>query len=313
MSKQIFRREAVEALEAGFSEESDVLRISPSWVRWTYRLLVAMLVVAVVYGVLGSVSEYASGPAVIRVDGRTDVTSVAGGTVVDVRVRPGQRVKEGQLLARLYSGQEKAELGRLRREFELQLLRVLRDPSDQAARASLTSLRAQAEQARSQLAARSVRAPHAGLVSDVRIRGGQLLQAGELVCSLIGDKARFYIDALLPGQYRPMLRVGMPMRVEISGFQYSYQDLIVESIGDEVVGPSEVRRYLGQDLADSLPITGPVVLVRARLPNRTFSSEDRRFSFYSGIPARGDVRLRSESILVTLMPALRALMGKSHG
>jgi membrane fusion protein (multidrug efflux system) len=311
--QKIFRKEAIEALEAGLSSEGDVLRISPVWVHWTYWAMAAMLLVALVYGAVGTVSEYASGPALIRVEGRTDVTTPLGGTVVGVLVRPGQRIKKGQLLARFYGGQETVELERLKREFELELARVLRDPNDQAARQSLTTLRAQKEQAEAHLAERSVRAPQDGIVNDVRIRSGQLLQPGELVCSLIGDKARFYIDALLPGQYRPMLHKGLSMRLEITGFQYSYQDLAIESVGDEVVGPAEVRRYLGPEIGDSLPVAGPVVLVRARLPSRDFSSENRRFSYYSGIPARADVRVRTETILLTLIPALKAVFKGGRG
>ena len=310
---QIFRKEAVDALEAGLDRQGDLLRISPSWINWTYWSMAAMLVVGIAYCFLGTVSEYASGQALIRVEGRTDVTASSGGIVVRVDVRPGQRVKKGQLLARLYDGQESADLDRIRHEFNLELLRILRDPNDQAARQTLTTLRTQREQAEAHLAERSVRAPGDGVVNDVRIRAGQLLQPGELVCSLIGEHARFYVDALLPGQYRPMLRRGMSMRVEIVGFQYSYQNVVIESVSDDVVGPSEMRRYLGQELGDALQVTGPVVLVRARLPSRGFSSENRRFSYYSGIPARADARVRTESILVTLIPALKIIFKGTNG
>src|SRR3954468_10163660 len=141
-----FRQEAIAALEAGSTDEGDVLRLSPAWIRWCYWLLFALFGTAIVYAVVGTVTEYASGPAIIRVDGRSDVTTPTGGTVVDVRVRPGESVHAGALVARLYDGQETAELRRLKREFELQLVRLLRDPNDQSARQTLTTLRASVEQ-----------------------------------------------------------------------------------------------------------------------------------------------------------------------
>lgn len=305
--EQMFRAEAVEALQAGLDAEGDVLRLSPSWIDWTYRGLALMLVAAVAWAVFGTITEYASGPAVVRVDGAAHVTTPASGIVTAVAVRPGQRVAAGQLLARLYDGQEVAAERRLQREFELQLARLLRDPSDAAARQSLTALRADLEQASATRAARQLRAPVAGIVSDVRVRAGQLLQPGEPICAIVGDAAAFHVDVLLPGHYRPLLKPGMSMRVEITGFEYAYQDVVIESVGEEVVGPSEARRYLGPEVGDALPLAGPVVLVRARLPHRDFSARQRRLPLYSGIPARGDVRVRTNPILVALIPALRAL------
>jgi membrane fusion protein (multidrug efflux system) len=309
----LFRVEAIDALHAGLDSEGDVVRLSPAWLEWTYRLLAFVLVVAVAYGLIGSITEYASGPAVVRVDGAAHVTTPTAGVVVAVAVRPGQRVTKGQLMVRLYDGQETAALNRLQREFDLQLARVLRDPNDQAARQSLTALRADVEQATAQRSARLVRAPQAGIVSDVRVRNGQLLSPGEPVCAIVGDSARFHVDVLLPGQYRPLLHQGMSLRIELIGFEYSYQDLVIESVDDEVVGPNEARRYLGPELADSLVLTGPVVIVRARLPRPEFTSRDHQFRLFGGIPARGDVRVRTNPILVALIPALRALVGERHG
>jgi hypothetical protein len=43
-----------------------VLRLSPSWTSWAFWLLLAVVVFYGVLGVFGRVSEYASGPAVVR-------------------------------------------------------------------------------------------------------------------------------------------------------------------------------------------------------------------------------------------------------
>jgi membrane fusion protein (multidrug efflux system) len=97
----------------------------------------------------------------------------------------------------------------------------------------------------------------------------------------------------------------MPMRLEVSGSSHAYVDLEIEEVGDEVVGPSAVRRWLGAVVGDAVPLDGPVVTVRARLPERTFHSDGRDHEFFPGMQGTGEVKVRRESILVTLVPGLR--------
>jgi multidrug efflux pump subunit AcrA (membrane-fusion protein) len=301
-----FRQEAID-YHAGDRRDGALLRLSPRWTRWSYWLLLATLVAAAAYGAVGHVHEYASGPAVIRVEGRLDLTAKSDGTVATVSVQPGQRVAEGQPLVQFFMEQEHAERERLQKEFDLQLLKLLRDPSDESARQSLSSLRAQRELASTRLEQRLVRAPRAGIVSDVRIRPGQHLGVGELILTIVGDDARLSMVALLPGRYRPMLKPGLPLRFELVGYRYEYRELRIESIGDEVIGPNEAKRYLGPGLADSVVIDGPVVLVRANLPAARFFSDGESYQYFDGLHARAEARVRSESIVLTILPALKAL------
>ena len=305
----IFRREAVEH-HAAPPREGEPLRLSPAWTRWTFWLLAAACVIALIYGVVGEVSEYATGPAVVRIDGKTDVTAQAAGVVAAVHVHPGQRVGAGELLISFAVAAEEAELDRLARELDAQLVKVLRDPRDEAARASLTSLRAAKELAEARVAQRLVRAPASGVVSDVRIHPGRQLLPGEAILSLVGDDARFSVIAMLPGQYRPMLRPGMPLRLELAGYRYAYQDVAIDKVGDEVVGPSEVRRFLGAEIADTVAVGGPVVLVEATLTGRTFRVEDQVYNYFDGMHGVAEARVRTESVIVTFVPALKVLLGE---
>jgi membrane fusion protein (multidrug efflux system) len=307
--QRLFREEALRHRQA-WHQEGDVLRLQPAWADRTYKVLIFLAAAALVFALVFDLHEYASGPAVVRVNGRTDVTATASGTVQSVMVQPGERVKAGQVLVKFYVAAELSELDRVTHEFELQLVKILRDPGDSGARAALTSLRAQKDLAQAHVEERSTKAPHDGMVSDLRIRAGQLIGPGELILSLVNESSTYALTALLPGQYRPMLKPGGPMRLEMAGFEYCYQDLEIESVGDAVVGPTEVKRYLGQELADAVQLNGPVVLVQARMPTRTITCNNRTFTYFNGMNGTAQARVRAASILVTYVPALRYLFGQ---
>jgi membrane fusion protein (multidrug efflux system) len=308
----LFRREALERYQA-LDEANDPLRISPSWTRWTYWSLLAALAAALLFSAVGEVKEYASGIAVVWMGTRDDITAEAAGTVGAVEVTPGQRVSPGQVLVRLHEAQEAAELARLDQEFDLQLVNRLRDPSDTGAEQALIGLRTQRQLAQARLGERTLRARTAGVASDVRVRPGEYLNAGELVLSIVRDQDRPTVVVLLPGEYRPQVRRGMPIRFEISGYRYAYQKLTVDSVSDEVVGPGEARRYLGPEIGDSVQLTGPVVILKAQLPRATFAAEGHTYRFHNGMHGNAEVEVRRERILVTLVPGLKALFhqGKS--
>jgi membrane fusion protein (multidrug efflux system) len=304
----IYRDEALQA-RAASRNDGQLLHLSPTWIRWSYWLLLAVLFAAVLYTSLGTVHEYASGPAMIHFEGRTNITARSEGIVASVLVAPGQRVQANDLLVRFYLAKEGAELERTQREFDLQLVKLLRDPSDQAALQSLASLRAEVELAQTRLDDRSIRAPHAGIVSDIRIRAGQYLAPGEVLLALLDEGAPCSIVAILPGSYRPMLRAGMTLRFALSGFPYAYRETTIDWVGDEVVGPAEIKRYLGQELGDSVQIKGSAVLVGAKLPSRTFVANDTTLEYHYGMQGTAEARVRSERILFTLIPGLRILFG----
>jgi len=306
-ASDLFRKEALDYHQGTAEETGSLLQISPAWLSYAYWLLVAVAIGGAIFCAVATVNEYATGPAVVRAHGRTELTAKAPGTVASVEVSPGQRVSPGMALVRMYTAQEAGELDRLTKEFELQLIKTLRDPSDKVARQALTGLRAQRDLAEERLEERIVRAPHAGVVSDVRIRAGEALNLGETVLSLVGEQTRFSLVAMLPGHYRPMLRPGMLIRLELAGFKYVYQTFAIDSVSNEVVGPAEVRRFLGQELADTVVLKDPVVLVTARLPNSTFIADGKTFNFYEGMQGNTDAKVRAESVLITLIPGLKAL------
>jgi hypothetical protein len=305
-AESIFRHEALEHHRLGRTE-GRVLRIAPSWIGWAYWIVVLAGASALLFVSIGTVNEYASGAAVVRIDGRTDLRAKATCTVGEVLVRPGERVQAGQELVRFYVAQEAAELARVQKEHDGLVLRLLRDPSDQAARTALTTIQAQLDLAHARVAERMVVAPRDGIVTDVRVRAGQALQPGDALMTMSTEATTGRILVMVPAQYRPVLRAGAPLRLELTGFRFAYQDLRVDSVGDEAVGPNEVKRYLGPDSADTVSVEGPVVLVQASLPTMSFSAKGESFQYYDGMVGSAHIRVRTESILAAIVPGIRDL------
>jgi biotin carboxyl carrier protein len=306
MTDKLFRAEAV-AHHARGAEEGDVLRYDKRWPHSVYVLLMLAATVGFLLISLLGVDEYADGPAVVRIDARRMVTATAPATVESVAVQPAQAVEVGTVLVRMYNAEEANELARATREFDLELVRMLRDPGDAQIKQSLASLRAARDQARNVVNSRIVHADVRGHVSDVRVRVGQHVNAGEVLVALAPEgNAHASVVAMVPAHYRPMLQTGAKMRFELEGFRFEYKDLVVTDVSTEAVGPAEVQRFLGQERADAVALDpGAMVLVAARLPSATFTSDGQVYGYFDGLIGSASVRVRRETILVTLIPALR--------
>jgi multidrug efflux pump subunit AcrA (membrane-fusion protein) len=306
----LFRAEALR-YRAERTTDGELLDLSSDWTRWTYWLLAAAFAAGLIYCVTGALHEYATGPAVVWFSGRTQVTASVAGTVEEILVSPREAVEAGQVLVRFSSAVEAADLGRIDREFELVLAKSLGDPADQTTKATLTALRTERDVAAARLGQLSIRAPHAGVIGDVRIRAGQLMSAGDVVVTLVSPDQRGSVLVVMPAQYRPQLAAGLTMRFEVRGYRYAYQELAVSAVGTQIIGPNEVKRYLGQEIQDTITIEGPVVLIEAKLASSTFMVDGETFHFFHGMSGTGEVRVRTESVLFSLVPGLRVMFERT--
>lgn len=299
----IFRKEAMDA--QALPSWGDVVRVSPAWIAWAYWVLVALLIGCAVFIVVGRVSTYSSGPAVVRSTARTTVTSRTSGTVASVEHTPGDPVAAGEVVARLDDTDQRAAVDRLGREFETQLRNHLLEPADTGTEASLQQLRLELESARTELDLRVIRARSDGMIGDVKVRIGQLVAPGDIVASITGDVGSLEVIALMPGEDRPRLAPGMTLRFELLGYRFAYRALTIESVSADVLSPAEAKRLLGPEVADDLPLSGPVVVVKARLPSGEFESEGRTLQYHDGMAGAADVRVRTEPIIYALIPGLK--------
>jgi biotin carboxyl carrier protein len=301
----LFRTEAVVA--QGVTSWGDVVRVTPAWIGWTYWVLVALLLVAAVFVSVGTVATYSAGPAVVRATARTDVVARTAGNIAAVERAPGDRVAAGAVIARLDDENERAALSRAERELDSQLRNHLLDPADTGTDGALRRLQQAREAARTALEDRIVRAGSSGTIADLRVRPGQHVTPGDIVGSIVDGSGGLEVIALLPGEDRPQLAPGMRMRLELHGYRYDYQSLAIEGVSSDVIGPTEARRVLGPEIADSVELGGPVVVIRGRLSRDVFEADGRTFRYHDGMLGTAEVQVRRERMLFLLFPAARRL------
>jgi hypothetical protein len=85
----LFRREALEFHAS--QPRGGALRVDPRWTRWTYWLVLALLVAGVIVTATAHTSETTSGPALIDIQEGTFVALVPG--AASPELQPGQTVR----------------------------------------------------------------------------------------------------------------------------------------------------------------------------------------------------------------------------
>ena len=151
------------------------------------------------------------------------IAAEVAGAIAEVGVAPGAEVGAGQLLVRLDSSEESAELAAA--EAEVQIARLALTRSERLLKASLGAVEARdqararfdaAEAAKRRIAAiidkKSLRAPFAAVASLHELDVGQFLDKGDEVVRLIGTEDALWVDFTLP-QEDATLVVGEPVDV----------------------------------------------------------------------------------------------------
>ncbi|HWU91202.1 MAG TPA: HlyD family efflux transporter periplasmic adaptor subunit [Kofleriaceae bacterium] len=299
----LFRREALEHfLRRG--HRGDVVRVHPGWVHAAYWIVVVFVLGGVGYAAVAQVHKWSQGAAVVRVTGRTDVTTYEGGTITALAVAPDQSVMAGQELARLHDAEQAAILRAQNTEFERKLVAYLQTPGDPVVKQALAALVAARDSARARSEARVIRAPHDGVVKSVHVAPGQRVEAGRTILSLVepGAEEGMSVYAFLPQSDTSQIDVGQRMRFAIPGYRGASLELAVAAVS-EPMGAGDARdRYLGDRFRDGVALAGQVVVVEARLADPSFTAGGRAYQLHDGMIGVAEVQLESRSVLEALVP-----------
>ena len=99
----------------------------------------------------------------------------------------------------------------------------------------------------------------------------------------------------------------MDVQIDLLGFEKKRESAKIYEVGRDGIGVNEARRMLGAELADALKLPqegGTFVVVKAKLPKRTFRAKGKTYNYHQGMPAKTEVKVESKRFIVTLLPSL---------
>ena len=187
-----------------------------------------------------------SGPALtgtLAAEEQATVRAQIAGSVLEAFAEPGQTVRRGQLLARLDATSLSDALNSARAavtnaqnnvqvaEREAERQRVLVQAGAVAARnletsaqsviaaqAALSQARSQLSNAQKQLGYTRVTAPFSGVVSEKRTSGGDVVQPGTELYTVV-DPSILELEAAVPAEQIGSLGVGVPVEFTVNGYE----------------------------------------------------------------------------------------------
>ena len=195
--------------------------------------------------VVVSQAELASGPAIsgnLQAAQEATVRAQIGGTVLQTLVDEGQRVSTGTLLARIddrtirdqylsarsavTSAQSAAEVAQrnLERNERLATAGAIADRDLESSRSQNVAAQSQLADAKArltlqekQLADAQIRAPFNGIISNRKVSGGDVVQPGGEMFTVI-DPTSMRLEASVPASQLNAIRIGSPVLFSVSGY-----------------------------------------------------------------------------------------------
>jgi len=211
-----------------------------------------------------------------------ELAAQAGGRIQRLLVRQGDRVRQGQLLLVLDQAQIRADVAQLRAQAATTRLHYQRYEwlvgQGAASAFQRDQFRQEAISAREQLVARQadlafrqLRAPIDGVVGDLRVKTGDVIEAGASLASLIRND-RLMARVEVPAVAASRLRLGQPVTLLDPGSGRVLAQAPVVSLDPEVVpGTQAVLVKAAFDnrrgsLRNGLRLRSRLVLEERRLP-----------------------------------------------
>ena len=211
------------------------------------------------------IAKQESWPATLNAIGSVEavngvtVSADLPGIITEIRFNSGQPVSKGDVLVRLDTRQERAQLAAAAAQRELARLALERNRGmassgvvaqsnlDQA-QAEFSSAEARVGEIRATIERKTIRAPFAGVLGIRQVNLGQYLAGGAPIVSLQALRP-VYVNLTLPQHQLARLRPGMPIEVtsDALGSPETGKILAVDSVIDEATRNARVQAIFGNE------------------------------------------------------------------
>ncbi|HET9993346.1 MAG TPA: HlyD family secretion protein, partial [Kofleriaceae bacterium] len=152
---------------------------------------------------------------------------------------------------------------------------------------------------------RIIRAPTDGKVSDISGEIGAPVQAGSQLMTIFVPGTKPEEWAYLPAADLPRLKLDMLLEVGIDGFKKKRSKLHIIDISNEAIGAGEIRRRVGQQLADTLKLPNDgqnYVLVRGRFESDEIKIASKTYQLHHGMSTKAEIAIETKPFLASVFP-----------
>lgn len=221
---------------------------------WSRALIYAIgvfLLTGSTWVVFGQIEILVNVPGTIVPVGKIQIlqSSVAG-TVKQLKIRDGEAVKQGSVIAILDDTELRMKLASLQNE-RLLVEEQLRQDRVSGGKESLilnnlqriTSIQAQVLEIERNIELCTLRAPVTGFISEQFIKAFDQIQSGQKVCSILPEQAVFLVEAQLPANEIRRVKSGQMAKLQLQAYpvyDFGLVTGVVDSIALEAL-PTESK------------------------------------------------------------------------
>ncbi|AET69244.1 NHLM bacteriocin system secretion protein [Desulfosporosinus orientis DSM 765] len=320
MEQKIFREVSLKRLSS--PEQLDQLIKVTSPRGWLALVALSLLLAgAIVWSFVGSIPTKIAGQGILLNDaGVFSLTHDTSGRVLDLRFAAGDKVKKGDVIARIEQPELVKEINDL-----LDNLQDL-DENGQTDSPKYQILEKQVEQLRQELYYRSqIVSPIEGRVLELNMHPGNIVQPGQTLATLeqygaaVRLEAVLYVSAELAGKIRPGMEVQISPTI-VNKEEYGYMLGRVISVAEYPATVQSMMQTLGnENLVSLLTGQGAPLEVQADLVPDNSTVSGYRWSSPAGPPlamtggtlVQGDVVIAREKPVAKVIPFYGAQTGAS--
>lgn len=156
------------------------------------------------------------------------------GVLTDIRIREGQNVRRGQILATIDDGGLSSELAQL--ETRVALAKTTFERQERLweqnigsemqyleAKANYEAIQRSQEQLKARLAKTVVTAPFNGVIDEVITDEGQVVNPGQSPLFRLVNLNNMYVDAAVPENYLNMIKKGTQVKIKVGSINREYE------------------------------------------------------------------------------------------
>jgi multidrug efflux pump subunit AcrA (membrane-fusion protein) len=231
MKKEIFSEEALSRLRS--PEQLDSLFRVTQPVTWMALMMLCLLATSIVlWSIFGVMSESVEAVGmIIDSGGVVNVYHDVGGKLSEVLVRPGMRVKKGDVVARLSQPAIMSDIIKFRRSIPLSTNR-------QQVESSISNFDATVNK---WYEATAIVSEYDGIVSEVAVNEGNIVSAGStVICTIRRDQGREDVAVLMyvPIEAGRKVKSGMVARLAPSGADAAEDGSLMGVVRDVALYPA---------------------------------------------------------------------------